>query len=383
MVDISDVKVVKSAVKNPQFKSIVAKQYIHLPPSFVGNESQGIEEQLNRFLMRYIPEVDGVVLAYSDIKYLEPTGKIFYDSPFFHFHIRVRFTVYSPDLNSNVVGVVNKVSPDHIGLLVHGVFNASIPADNIRRGEFTWDEDTAGWRRTTGDVDMVVKPGSILRFTVVDLMKANEMLTLTGSLLVDTSTTGVLVSSHLPPPPLPALHVQDGLDGADMEGIEVNGAMEGIEVDGAMEEPTGLSTLEDVPSLPDSPVPRPPSAPSTPSSVKRKRTQEDEDEAELAKDEVATPIAEESSSKRKPKTKKQKVETSEPVKEVKTEPGSSQASDSPKKEKSKQRQTRGLRKGRSGELEVGVSEATPQKDRKKEKRKSAIKAELEVKLENS
>ncbi|KAI9013289.1 hypothetical protein BC832DRAFT_549276 [Gaertneriomyces semiglobifer] len=380
MVDISDVKVVKSAVKNPQFKSIVAKQYIHLPPSFVGNESQGIEEQLNRFLMRYIPEVDGVVLAYSDIKYLEPTGKIFYDSPFFHFHIRVRFTVYSPDLNSNVVGVVNKVSPDHIGLLVHGVFNASIPADNIRRGEFTWDEDTAGWRRTTGDDDVVVKPGSILRFTVVDLMKANEMLTLTGSLLVDTSTTGVLIASHLPPPPLPALHVQDSLDGADMEGIEVNGAMEGIEVNGAMEEPAGLSALEDVPSLPDSPVPRPPS---TPSSVKRKRTQEDEDEAEVAKDEVATPIAEESSSKRKPKTKKQKVETSEPVEEVKTEPGSSQASDSPKKEKSKQRQTRGLRKGRSGEPDEGVSEATPQKDRKKEKRKSAVKAELEVKLESS
>lgn len=68
-----------------------------------------------------------------------------------------------------LVGVVNKVSPDHIGLLVHGVFNASIPADNIRKRELEWDEDLAAWRRLNDtDQEVVVGSGSVIRFTVAE-----------------------------------------------------------------------------------------------------------------------------------------------------------------------------------------------------------------------
>jgi hypothetical protein len=35
-----------------------------------------------------------------------------------------------------LVGIVNKVSEDHIGLLVYGVFNASIPVDLIPSDKF-------------------------------------------------------------------------------------------------------------------------------------------------------------------------------------------------------------------------------------------------------
>lgn len=61
--------------------------------------------------------------------------------------------------------MVNKVSPDHIGLLVLGVFNASIPSDQIRKGEFEWDSDEFKWIRKDAD-HTGLEPGSVIRFSV-------------------------------------------------------------------------------------------------------------------------------------------------------------------------------------------------------------------------
>jgi hypothetical protein len=67
------------------------------------------------------------------------------------------------------VGVVNKVSSDHIGLLVHGIFNASIPADQIRDSEFSFNSQSKTWMRIDAFGNAMgesVAPGSILKFSV-------------------------------------------------------------------------------------------------------------------------------------------------------------------------------------------------------------------------
>ncbi|TPX65379.1 hypothetical protein SpCBS45565_g05217 [Spizellomyces sp. 'palustris'] len=337
----------KEHLKSSQFKLITTKLYVHLPPAFVGNEEEGVSEHLSNFLMRYVPEVDGVVLAYSDVEVLEHSARILYDSPFFHFYVRANLLTFSPSLKSNLVGVVNKVSPDHIGLLVHGVFNASIPADQIRRKEFKWDENAAGWRRSRGadgEEDMVVGPGSVIRFTVTDLTKAKEMLTIVGSLVTDPENTGVIVSPDLPPAPLPELHEEEEED----SGVT---PMDGIEENGTSPKPEGTP---DISSSQATPRPSAISAKLTPASAKRKRTQvevEEEEEKPLTPTAVRIESVEEQEtpSEKKPKKKKQKIKEEEETVQVKKE---EEVSDGAEKEKGKKRNTRGKREGRTPKKEA-------------------------------
>ncbi|KAI9364845.1 hypothetical protein DFJ73DRAFT_772463 [Zopfochytrium polystomum] len=165
------------------YRVVTARLFVHLPPIFAGNVWKGIHELLSRLLMKYMPELDGVLVAYSDVRIEEQAAKIINDSPYFHFHLRVTFTPF---------GTVNKVSKDHIGLLVNGTFNASIPADQIRKPEFAWRPALRVWRHASG-LDSVVKPGVLIRFTVVDLPTINGMLTISGSLTTHPTDTGIVV----------------------------------------------------------------------------------------------------------------------------------------------------------------------------------------------
>jgi DNA-directed RNA polymerase I subunit RPA43 len=114
-------------------------------------------------LPRYVPEVDGIVVAHSGLRFETANGRIMYDSPFSHFFVRVKLLVWKPnkgeklgmricysifDLKTKIqqfnfhcfytVGKINLQSADHIGLLIYGTFNASIPREHISQAHFEW-----------------------------------------------------------------------------------------------------------------------------------------------------------------------------------------------------------------------------------------------------
>ncbi|KAJ3051961.1 hypothetical protein HK097_007050, partial [Rhizophlyctis rosea] len=283
------------------FKIIRTKLYLNLAPVYVGNERKGVEEYLNRFLMRYVPEVDGVLLSYNNIIAADPVARIMYDSPFFHFHIIVTLILFAPQEKSNLVGVVNKVSPDHIGLLVHGVFNASIPADQIRKNEFYWDEDATCWKRPAreSDPETDVGPGSVVKFTVAELIKANDMLTISGSLLPDPHNTGIILNPLTPPP---TLQTQPDYDPESFPNLS---APITTESDITMEEATPTSP-ESSPESESEELPTTTTSP--PKSTSTKRKQPDiPDEGTLYAEKGSmneTPASE-------PKMKKRKVKSEE------------------------------------------------------------------------
>ncbi|KAI8802382.1 hypothetical protein BJ742DRAFT_833393 [Cladochytrium replicatum] len=200
------------------FRNIAGRLYVHLPPRFASAPMEGVHLYLSRFLMRYVPEVDSIVLAYSNVEPEETSARIMFDSPFLHFYVRAVFTVFRPSIGSLLLGVVNKVSPDHVGLLVHGVFNASIPANQLRPDEFRWDDEEGCWKETSvHGGELKIDTGSVVRFSVADLIRANDMLTVSGTLMKEN--TGVVdVGTALPPiEKLPAIETQGG------DKIEVDG----------------------------------------------------------------------------------------------------------------------------------------------------------------
>ncbi|KAJ3400345.1 hypothetical protein HDU80_007065 [Chytriomyces hyalinus] len=193
-------------------QTINARIYFHLAPCFIGDHLRGVHEQLDSYLMRYIPELKGVPISYSNVHIVEDAGNVLYDSPNTHFNATCRFVLFAPTEGSILVGLVNKVSSDHIGLLVHGVFNASIAAEHVRKTEFKFNNSTKVWNRCVDGNETAdsIAPGSIVKFTVVGLPTNNNMLTLTGSLTTDPYKTGLIAldSSKVPPHPTPIIAVE-------------------------------------------------------------------------------------------------------------------------------------------------------------------------------
>ncbi|KAG1143769.1 hypothetical protein G6F37_006252 [Rhizopus arrhizus] len=195
------------------FSEVVAKLYIHLAPMWAGKTMEGVNEQLNAFLMKHVAEVDGIILSHSDVKFVSDKGKVMYDSPFCHFFISVKFLVWKPKKGTKLVGRINLQSEDHIGLLIYDTFNASIPKSRIP-STYEWkvnEEDAAleQEENTPDDDDSKVSEESTteirkrtqygewinkntgagigredgsLEFDVVDVIEANDILTVTGSL---------------------------------------------------------------------------------------------------------------------------------------------------------------------------------------------------------
>lgn len=105
---------------------------------------------------RYIPALQGVVLAHDNLKVLAATATIKGDCPFANCQIAFDATVWSPQIGmklgvlhimrewartdfSIAVGKVNLCSPDHVALLVHRTFNVSIPRHHIPSDQWEFE----------------------------------------------------------------------------------------------------------------------------------------------------------------------------------------------------------------------------------------------------
>uniref|UniRef100_A0ACB8FUS3 Uncharacterized protein n=2 Tax=Sphaerodactylus townsendi TaxID=933632 RepID=A0ACB8FUS3_9SAUR len=103
------------------------RRHIALPPRFLHRKRTGIRMQLDAELRRYSDSFEGVPVAYDDIRITNELGDIIDDLGAIHLDIEANFIVFTPKLGKKLVGMINKVAPSHVGCLVHGCFNASIP----------------------------------------------------------------------------------------------------------------------------------------------------------------------------------------------------------------------------------------------------------------
>ena len=140
-----------------------------------------------------MPDLDGVVLTYWGLKLKQKTGKIMFDHSHFHFRVGVQMLLFRPIAGirlgtylsvsmprtifliqhfcfvifislRNLVGVVHQVGYDHIGLLVFGLFNATISSDSIGK-EFERNRQYDGWTHVDNP-RCEITMGSIVRFCV-------------------------------------------------------------------------------------------------------------------------------------------------------------------------------------------------------------------------
>ncbi|KAI9293890.1 hypothetical protein K502DRAFT_366329 [Neoconidiobolus thromboides FSU 785] len=178
--------VVKKEPLSGEFFNVKIKCYLSLSPQYSNDISVGINEFLNTFILKYMSQLDGIILAHSDTKLVETKGKIHYDLPFINFWITTKLLVWRPKQGSKLVGTITMQSADHIGLILHNTFNASIPASEIPKDLYLWktqtgDYSSGEWVEVSNNKPLSAKKS--IEFYVKELQTTNEVLTVNGSLL--------------------------------------------------------------------------------------------------------------------------------------------------------------------------------------------------------
>jgi DNA-directed RNA polymerase I subunit RPA43 len=120
-------------------------------------------------------------MSYDKLKILDTHAQIFYERPQLHFNIQVQLLVFRPVVGSYVVGVVNKLEPDHIGLLVNGIFNASVVAATGFSQDYEYQNSSSQFvNSTTGQV---IAAGTKLRVQIVKISHFTQVLSLECTML--------------------------------------------------------------------------------------------------------------------------------------------------------------------------------------------------------
>ncbi|CCE86733.1 Piso0_005242 [Millerozyma farinosa CBS 7064] len=189
------------------FHKITTSLYLSLAPSHLSDPINGIKSQhLDHLIMSYYPKVQGVIIAYSNIKLAgeesfedvseesTPIVKVSATSPFTFMWVNVDFMVWKPQVGDVLEGYIYMQTPSHIGLLLHDTFNASIKKYNIpqtwrfvpnQEDEFAEDTKSSGTFKSYGywvnENDLKVE--GKLKFSVKSIHTTGRVVSVDGTLI--------------------------------------------------------------------------------------------------------------------------------------------------------------------------------------------------------
>ncbi|QRV79399.1 DNA-directed RNA polymerase II subunit RPB7 [Ceratobasidium sp. AG-Ba] len=301
-----------------QFKLVRARTNISVPPRFVGDTRRGVEEILDNLVMRYVPSLQGVLLSHKNHIFSQDVAIIYAEGPFPTTTVDFDATVWAPEVGMRITGRISLHATDHIGLLVHRTFNASIARAHIPdNGEWEYvhgpavndpefgtedvqsDEEKGRWvHNQTGET--LGGESGLVEFTVVGYTVANQMLSLHGSLQTDpfapehyvAKQNGIQVTED--DEPTAELAVVDRIQENSEEEVE------------AMEEETAVprGKLRKVVDV----VPVPPEPEVAPVRKKKKKKSIVGGEATVTVVEAAATVEEDEEKKKRKKKKEQAID---------------------------------------------------------------------------
>lgn len=157
-----------------------AKFTIDLHPSRLASPTEGVRAHLSSLLLRYSEDLEGVLLSYRNERVLTQAASIHPYFPFVRVEVAADVVLFRPCLGMRLVGTVNKVGADYIGVLVLGFMNAAIAADAIRPefrprlAEHCWASTKAAAHR--------LEAGTKVHFDVQAVRHHGAFVSIAGSL---------------------------------------------------------------------------------------------------------------------------------------------------------------------------------------------------------
>jgi DNA-directed RNA polymerase I subunit RPA43 len=145
----------------------------------------GAKELLDGMLMRHHHQLGGVLVSYADARVVGTDARIIHQAGHCDVHVRCTARVFCPEPGRKLVGTVNKVGADFVGLLVMGVFNASVASADIS-DEFIHNPIDASpggcWESAEDNGEHRIAVGSDVVFVVKAVSEHDDVLHMLGSL---------------------------------------------------------------------------------------------------------------------------------------------------------------------------------------------------------
>ncbi|XP_076332564.1 RNA polymerase I subunit F [Tachypleus tridentatus] len=123
-----DIEYIKSCISD-KFSCVKhIRKSIHIPlsPVYIGDEVKGVLHLLNCWKRQYIKSLQGVLIGFQNISFVQSQGLIITDQPFIHLDVAADFYVFQPVVGSIIRGKINRLSPEHVGCVALGCINVSI-----------------------------------------------------------------------------------------------------------------------------------------------------------------------------------------------------------------------------------------------------------------
>lgn len=162
------------------YKKTKLKIALCISHAFCNDPMKGARMHLDTMVMRYWANV-GVIICFLDVKMANRSAKVVVDvkSPYFTFNVHVTALVFAPTVGDVLEGRVNNIGTDHIGILVYGVFNASVRGDDTSR--FKCNIEQTCWISTT-DSKTTIEIGSTVAFRVKELNIYSDIFSIVGEM---------------------------------------------------------------------------------------------------------------------------------------------------------------------------------------------------------
>ncbi|UZJ51689.1 hypothetical protein CBS101457_001009 [Exobasidium rhododendri] len=171
---------------------------IPIPPALTQDAHRAAKELMDTLLMRYVPQLSGVLLTHRNISFLRSHARIDADGAYSIAPAGLTCLVWAPQIGMRLEGQIKLSTPSHISLLVHGIFNASITSAHLpsntepsnshkdaRKEDLEDDvgeKSTGYWENEKTGERLGGTDGKVV-FTVVGITIANHMLSIFGSIL--------------------------------------------------------------------------------------------------------------------------------------------------------------------------------------------------------
>ena len=165
--------------------STTATFKLSLHPSAVadrGTSLQGARDLLDGMLMRHHDRLGGVLVSYEKPRLVDHADlRIVPMAGYVDVCVKAKVRVFTPKVGSKLVGRVNKIGVDHVGVLVHDVFNASLAAKDLPR-DFVHNPAEDVWESAEDGGAHRVGVGTECVFGVKKISEYDDVLHLIGSM---------------------------------------------------------------------------------------------------------------------------------------------------------------------------------------------------------
>jgi hypothetical protein len=201
------------------FAQVQSNIRLAMPVKDTRSAKMGIEMALAQMILKYDQALGGVLVAFWNIKLADSAAIVLETDPAYVIvYCSATLLVFKFEVMDKLVGKVNKVGKDHLGMVVMDAFNVSVTQKNMGNKYVysgllnawkTKDNQEAGQKkRKNNDNQDVIKEGSYVAFQVESINDENGYFSVEGS--ISSTGTGLVHGDNKGPVALEA----DGLSPA-------------------------------------------------------------------------------------------------------------------------------------------------------------------------